>query len=84
MAINIELRPEVNEKLNDIARECGLPLEKACEIILSAFAKVEGGRIYVGRWKEGGGLRFVVQWPFFTGIAKVGGEELAKIGVKLR
>jgi len=82
--MNMELKPEVNEKLSEIARECNLSLEKACEIILSEFAMGEGGRIYVGRWKEGGGLRFVVQWPFFTGIAKLKGEELAKIGVKLR
>jgi len=84
MTMNIELKPEVNKKLDAIARECDLPLEKACEIILSEFAKVEGGRIYVGRWKEEEGLRFVVQWPFFTGIAKLKGEELAKIGVKVR
>jgi len=84
MNMNVELKPEVNEKLNEIAKECNLPLEKACEIILSEFAKEEGGRIYVGRWKEGGGLRFVVQWPFFTGIAKLNTDELAKIGVKLR
>ncbi len=82
--MKVELKPEVNQKLSEIARECNLPLEKACEIILSEFAKVEGGRIYVGRWKEEGGLRFVVQWPFFTGIAKLKGEELTKIGVKLR
>jgi len=82
--MNIELKPEVKEKLSEIARECNLPLEKTCEIILSVFAKVEGGRIYVGRWKEEEGLRFVVQWPFFTGIAKLKGEELAKIGVKVR
>jgi len=82
--MNIELKPEVNKKLSEIARECDLPLEKACEIILSEFVEVEGGRIYVGRWKEEEGLRFVVQWPFFTGIAKLKGEELAKIGVKVR
>ncbi len=82
--MNIELKTEVNEKLSEIASDCNLPLEKTCEIILSEFAKVEGGRIYVGRWKEEGGLRFVVQWPFFTGIAKLKGEELTKIGVKLR
>jgi hypothetical protein len=82
--MNIELKPEVKEKLSEIARECNLPLEKACEIILSEFAKVERGRIYVGGGKEEEGLRFVVQWPFFTGIAKLKGEELAKIGVKVR
>jgi hypothetical protein len=82
--MNLELKPEVNEKLGEMARECNLPLEKTCEIILSEFAKGDGGRIYVGRWKEGGGLRFVVQWPFLTGIAKLKAEELAKTGVQLR
>jgi len=82
--MNIELKPEFKEKLSEIARECNLSLEKACEIILSEFAKTDGGRIYVGRWKEEDGLRFVVQWPFFTGIAKMKGEELERIGVKLR
>jgi hypothetical protein len=77
--MNVELKPDVKQKLTEIARECNLPLEKTCEIILSEFAEVEGGRIYVGKWKEGRGLRFVVQWPFFTGIAKLKGEELAKI-----
>jgi len=82
--MNIELKPKVKEKLSEIARECNLPLEKACEIILSEFARIDGGRIYVGRWREEEGLRFVVQWPFFTGIAKLKGEELAKIGVEVR
>ncbi len=82
--MNIEFEPEVEEKLTEIARECSLPLEKICEMILSEFAKVEGGRIYVGRWKEASGLRIVVQWPFFTGFAKLKAEELAKIGVKQR
>jgi hypothetical protein len=82
--MNIELEPGVNQKLSEIARECNLPLEKTCELILSEFTKVEGGRIYVGKWKEESGLRFVVQWPFFTGIAKLKGDELARIRVKQR
>ena len=82
--MNIELKPGVNEKLGEIARECNLPLEKACEIILSKFAEERGGRIFFGRWKEGNGLRFVVQWPFFAGITKLNGDELVKIGAKPR
>ncbi len=77
--MNVELEPDVKQNLTKIARECSLSLEKACEIILSEFAEVEGGWIYVGKWKEGRGLRFVVQWPFFIGIAKLKEEELAKI-----
>ena len=80
--LTLELKPEVKEKLSEIARECNLPLERACELILSEFARVVGGRIYTGRWCEAEGLMFVVQWPFLTGFVKVSGEELAKMGVK--
>lgn len=77
--MKIELKPEVREKLQEIAKDCNLPVEKACEIILSEFVTVKGGRIYTGRWREGDGLMFVVQWPFLTGLVKVKGEDLAKI-----
>lgn len=77
--MNIELKPEVKERMQDIARDCNLPLERACEIILSQFATVVGGRIYTGRWREGSGLYFIVQWPLITGLAKVTGEELTSI-----
>ena len=77
--MNIELKPEVKEKMQVIAKDCNLPVERACEVILSQFATVTGGRVYTGRWREGNGLYFVVQWPLLTGMAKVTGEELAKI-----
>lgn len=77
--MNIELTPEMRQKMQEIAKDCNLPVERACEIILSQFAAVVGGRVYTGRWREGSGLYFVVQWPFLTGIAKVKGEDLAKL-----
>ncbi len=77
--MNIELSPEVRDKMREIARGCNLPVERACEIILSQFALVVGGRVYTGRWREGNGLYFIVQWPFLTGITKVKGEDLAKM-----
>jgi len=77
--MNIELTPETKQKMQEIAKDCNLPIERACEIILSQFAAVVGGRVYTGRWREGSGLYFVVQWPFLTGIAKVKGEDLAKM-----
>ena len=82
MEVNIGLSPEIKEKLSEMARDCNLPLEKSCEIVLSEFARLEGGRIYVGRWTEGDGLRFVVQWPFLTGLVKLRGEDLSKMGVR--
>jgi len=80
--MNLELSAQVMEKLTEIAKECNLPVERACEVILSEFARVRGGRIYVGVWKEGGGLMFAVQWPFLTGFVKLKDEELTGMGVK--
>jgi len=77
--MNIELTPEIRQKMQEIAKDCNLPIERACEVILSQFAAVVGGRVYRGRWREGNGLYFIVQWPFLTGIAKVRGEDLAKL-----
>ena len=77
--MNIELEPEAKEKMQEIAKGCNLPIERTCEIILSHFATVVGGRVYTGRWREGNGLYFIVQWPFLTGLVKVRGEELAKM-----
>lgn len=77
--MNIELTADIKEKMQEIAKDCNLPIERACEIILSQYAAITGGRIYTGRWREGNGLYFIVQWPFFTGLAKVRGEELAKM-----
>lgn len=82
MEVNLELSPQIREKLTEIANDSNLPLERACEIVLSEFARLEGGRIYVGRWREGDGVRFVVQWPFLTGLAKRIGENLSKMEVR--
>jgi len=76
--VNIELGPEVKDKMREIARDCNIPVERACEIILSQFASVVGGRVYTGRWREGNGLYFIVQWPFLTGITKIKGEDLRR------
>ncbi len=77
--MNIELTPEIRQKMQEVARDCNLPLERACEIILTQFATIIGGRIYTGKWREGNGLYFIVQWPLITGLAKVTGEELTKM-----
>jgi len=77
--MNIQLPAEIKQKMQEIAKDCNLQIERTCEIILSQFATVTGGRVYTGRWREGNGLYFIVQWPFLTGLTKVGGEDLAKL-----
>lgn len=82
-SIILQLTPETKAKLVEIARDCNLPITNVCEVILTQFAQVTGGRIYTGRWREKeGGLMFAVQWPFLTGLAKIAPEELAKMEVK--
>lgn len=78
--MKLELEQSVQKKLEEIARESNLSVEQACETILSQFVKVDGGRIYVGA-EKGGGLMFVVQWPFLTGFERKTAEELQKMGV---
>ena len=77
--MNLELKREIMEKLEDIAEDCNLPVEKTCEIVLSEFVTVEGGRVYTGRWREGNGIMFVVQWPFLTGLVRIKGEDLTRM-----
>jgi len=78
--MKLELEPSVQKKLEEIARESNLSVEQASELILLQFVKVDGGRIYVGAVK-GGGLMFVVQWPFLTCFERKTAEELQKMGV---
>jgi len=79
--MNLEFDPSVQKKLEEIAQECNLSVEHTCQLVLRQFAKVEGGRVYVGADKEGG-LIFVVQWPFLTGLEKKTASELQAVGVK--
>jgi len=82
--MNIELPAGIKQKMQEIAKDCNLPVERACEIILSQFATVTGGRVYTGRWREGNGLYFIVQWPFLTGLTKIRGEDLAKMVAEVK
>lgn len=79
--MKLELDPSVQSKLEEIAGGSNLSIEQACQLILRQFTRVYGGRIYVGAQK-GGGLMYVVQWPFLTGFEKKTAEELQQMGVK--
>lgn len=78
--MKLELDPNVQRKLEEIARESNLSVEQACQLILAQFVRVDGGRVYVGA-EKGGGLMFVVQWPFLTGFERKTPDELKQMGV---
>lgn len=66
---DLEISPNVRQTLEEMANTAGLSLERLEALLLEAF--VEGdGKIYVGRWREGPGIRVLPDWPRFTSCVK--------------
>lgn len=79
--ICVQLSPETEKKIGEIAKDCNLPLGGICEIILSEFAKINGGCIHVGKGKGDYDLIYVIQWPFLNGLIKCKREKRGEIDV---
>jgi hypothetical protein len=76
MRQEIQISPEVEKGLTMIAQGTGISPIKCAEIIVQAFVEGEG-KLFVGKWKEGPGLRVLPDWPRFSScIIKVKSEEL--------
>ncbi len=74
--IEIELSNKTKEKLYFMADQAGIALSKLCEVLLDSFVENDG-KIYVGKWKEGPGVRILPDWPRFSSSVikvKIGGE----------
>lgn len=72
-----KISPELEKRLAEIARGTGISPAKLAEIIIQAFVEGEG-KVFVGKWKEGPGLRVLPDWPRFSScIIKVKTEELS-------
>ena len=81
MRIELELPPDVEEKMKEIAEESGLTANSAAEVILTNYLRGDGGRLYVGSYSRGTvgdrkGYRFVVQWPFQPGYDPRNGDQI--------
>lgn len=76
--MNVELSPEVEEKLNKIAEGANIPLETAVKYILQQYVENPGGAIYAGTWRSARGMRYVVQWPFLSGFLKLKEDEVVR------
>lgn len=74
--LRISVSEETKKGLAHLASGSGLSAEKLSGLILQGF--VEGkGKVYVGNWKEGPGLRVLPDWPrFSSGVFKIKSEEL--------
>jgi len=73
--ITVKLKPEVKEKLEELARSADLTPEFLSSIVLSMFAE-EGGTVWTGIWSEG--KRVVVDMPTKShfAILKIKAEEI--------
>jgi len=72
----IKISKEVKEKISSMASNAGLSTDKLVEVLLESF--LEGkGKVFVGKWKEGPGIRLLPDWPrFSSGVVKIKEEDL--------
>ena len=69
--LELELPTETKQKLIGMASQAGLSMDKLVEVLLYSFVENDG-KIYVGNWKEGPGVRILPDWPrFSSGVVKV-------------
>jgi len=78
--MKVILPKDIEDGLAEKAREANVSPESAAMLILSEFVKLTGSHIYVGTWHRGDatdrhGMRYVVDWPFQAGLAKIPGDQ---------
>ncbi len=74
--VEIKVSKETRQKLSDMAIKTGLSTDRLADLLLDEF--VEGrGKVYVGDWKEGPGIRVLPDWPrFSSGVVKVKKDDM--------
>ena len=71
MKATLEISVQTKQKLSEMASQAGLSADKLAEVLLDSFVD-NSGKIYVGEWKEGPGVRILPDWPrFSSGVVKV-------------
>ena len=74
--IEIQANTATDEALQGMAATAGISVGKLVGVLLESFVE-NGGKIYVGPWKEGPGIRIVPDWPrFSSGIVKLTEAEM--------
>lgn len=76
--MEVKLSPEVEKKLDEIAKGANLPLETAVQYILEQYVSNPGGAVYAGSWRSAKGMRYVIQWPFLSGFLKLKENEVVR------
>jgi hypothetical protein len=83
--MKLELPDDIREGLEQKARDANISIEAAALLILGEYVRVYGSGIYVGTWRRGDkkgkkGMRYVIDWPFQPGLAKVPGDQSIDLG----
>ncbi len=76
--MEVKLSPEVEKKLDEIAKGANLPLETAVQYILEQYVENPGGAVYAGTWRSAKGMRYIVQWPFLSGFLKLKEDQVVR------
>lgn len=83
--MKLELPEEIRKALAQKAKDVNISVEAAALLILGEFVRVYGSSIYAGTWRRGDkagkkGMRYVVDWPFQPGLAKIPGDQSLDLG----
>ncbi len=76
--MEITLSPEIEKKLDEVAKGANLPLETAVQYILEQYVENPGGAVYAGTWRSAKGMRYIIQWPFLSGFVKLKEDEVVR------
>lgn len=75
---NIEMRlpAHIYDKLETMAKKAKLTLEKLSSVLIEAFIEYDG-KVFIGKWEEGPGIRLLPDWPrFSSGVMKIEEKEM--------
>lgn len=74
--VEIKIAEETKQRLAPLAAEAGLSVDKLAEVLLDAFVR-NNGKVFVGAWREGPGIRLLPDWPrFSSGVIKLKREDM--------
>jgi len=72
----IKISTSTKQKVDKMASEAGVSSDELADALLSSFIDNDG-KVYVGNWREGPGLRLLPDWPrFSSGVIKIKKEEI--------
>lgn len=76
--LTIEIQGSIFDNLEKMARAANLSTASLCALLIKSFIENDG-KVFIGEWDEGPGIRILPDWPrFSSGVMKVRAEEQYK------